>query len=76
DCYDRSIHITGAGKNRIERIHEEQTIVTSTTPWKKSATVITNNWGYSNTIIGGDFSSFGTISIYPRNNCSKQHVCT
>lgn len=35
DCYDRSIHITGAGKNRIERIHEEQTIVTSTTPWKK-----------------------------------------
>ncbi|HBR6910243.1 TPA: hypothetical protein L9224_004995 [Klebsiella pneumoniae] len=76
DCYDRSIHITGAGKNRIERIHEEQTIVTSTTPWKKSATVITNNWGYSNTIIGGDFSSFGTVSIYPRNNCSKHHVCT
>lgn len=76
NCYDRSINITGAGKNRIERIHEEQTYVTTTVPWEQSATVKTNNWGYCNTLIGGDFSSYGTISIYPHETCSEHHVCT
>lgn len=74
DCYDKSLNSAPAS-SFIGHIHEERTFVTDTSTWP-SATVSTNGFGWTNTILAGDWTNYGCVLIYPYSPTAANHVVT
>ena len=74
DCYDKSLNSAPAS-SFIGHIHEERTFVTDTSTWS-SATISTNGFGWTNTILAGDWTNYGCVLIYPDSPTAANHVVT
>lgn len=74
DCYDKCLNLN-ASSSMISHIHEEASYVTDTTTWS-SATVSTNGFGWTNTILSGAWSVYGTVRILPTSSTDSNHVTT
>lgn len=74
DCYDKSLNSNPAS-SFIGHIHEERTFVTDTSPWS-SATIYTNGFGWTNTILAGDWTTYGSVRVLPDSATAANHVVT
>lgn len=74
DCIDRCLN-ANASSSFIGHIHEEASVVTDTSAWS-SATISTNGFGWTNTIISGDWTTYGAIRILPASSTASNHVVT
>lgn len=74
DCIDRAIN-QNSSSSAISHIHEEATVVTDTSTWS-SATISSNGFGWTNTILAGAWSNYGSIRILPGANTSSNYVTT
>lgn len=74
DCHDRILNVN-ASASSVDHIHEEASYVTDTSTWN-SATVSTNGFGWTNTILAGWCARFGTVRILPKNTNTTSHVTT
>lgn len=74
DCIDKCLN-SNASSSFIGHIHEEASVVTDTTTWS-SATVSTNGFGWTNTILSGDWTTYGTVRVLPASSTAANHVVT
>lgn len=74
DCIDRCLN-ANASSSFIGHIHEEASVVTDTSTWS-SATISTNGFGWTNTILSGDWTTYGTVRILPAAPSASNHVVT
>lgn len=74
DCIDRCLN-ANASSSFIGHIHEEKSVVTDTSTWS-SATISTNGFGWTNTILSGDWTTYGTVRILPASSTASNHVVT
>lgn len=74
DCYDKSLN-SNASSSFIGHIHEERTFVTDTSTWS-SATISTNGFGWTNTILAGDWTTYGSVRALPDSPTAANHVVT
>lgn len=74
DCIDRCLN-ANASSSFIGHIHEEASVVTDTSTWA-SATISTNGFGWTNTILAGDWTTYGAVRILPASSTASDHVVT
>lgn len=74
DCFDRCLN-ANASSSFIGHIHEEASVVTDTSTWS-SATISTNGFGWTNTILSGDWTTYGAVRILPAAPSASNHVVT
>lgn len=74
DCYDKSLN-SNTSSSFIGHIHEERTFVTDTSTWS-SATISTNGFGWTNTILAGDWTTYGSVRVLPDFTTAADHVVT
>lgn len=74
DCIDRCLN-ANASSSFIGHIHEEASVVTDTSTWG-SATISTNGFGWTNTILSGDWTTYGAVRILPASATASNHVVT
>ena len=74
DCIDRCLN-ANASSSFIGHIHEEASVVTDTSTWS-SATISTNGFGWTNTILSGDWTTYGAVRILPAASSATNHVVT
>lgn len=74
DCYDKSLN-SNTSSSFIGHIHEERTFVTDTSTWS-SATISTNGFGWTNTILAGDWTTYGSVRVLPDSTTAANHVVT
>lgn len=74
DCYDKCLN-ANAASSFIGHIHEEASFVTDTSTWP-SATISSNGFGWTNTILGGDWTTYGSVRSYPSASTAANHVVT
>lgn len=74
DCIDRCLN-ANASSSFIGHIHEEASVVTDTSTWS-SATISTNGFGWTNTILSGDWTTYGVVRILPASSSASNHVVT
>lgn len=74
DCIDRAIN-QNASSSAISHIHEEATVVTDTSTWD-SATIASNGFGWTNTILAGAWSNYGSVRILPSADSAPNYVAT
>lgn len=74
DCIDRCLN-ANASSSFIGHIHEEASVVTDTSTWS-SATISTNGFGWTNTILSGDWTTYGAVRILPASSSASNHVVT
>lgn len=74
DCVDKCLN-ANASSSFIGHIHEEASVVTDTSTWS-SATISTNGFGWTNTILSGDWTTYGAVRILPASSTASNHVIT
>lgn len=74
DCVDKCLN-ANASSSFIGHIHEEASVVTDTSTWS-SATISTNGFGWTNTILSGDWTTYGAVRILPASSSASNHVVT
>lgn len=74
DCVDKCLN-ANASSSFIGHIHEEASVVTDTSTWS-SATISTNGFGWTNTLLSGDWTTYGTVRILPASSSAPNHVVT
>lgn len=74
DCIDKCLN-ANASSSFIGHIHEEASVVTDTSTWS-SATISTNGFGWTNTILSGDWTTYGAVRILPASSTASNHVVT
>ena len=74
DCIDRCLN-ANASSSFIGHIHEEASVVTDTSTWS-SATISSNGFGWTNTILSGDWTTYGAVRILPAASSASNHVVT
>jgi hypothetical protein len=74
DCFDRAIN-QNASSSSVSHIHEEATVVTDTSTWS-SATISSNGFGWTNTILAGAWSNYGSVRILPSASTASNYVAT
>ncbi|QQV92005.1 hypothetical protein MOC16_gp104 [Klebsiella phage vB_KpM_FBKp24] len=74
DCHERILNVN-ASASSVDHIHEEASYVTDTTTWG-SATVSSNGFGWTNTLLAGWCSRFGVVRVLPKSTNTGKHVTT
>lgn len=74
DCIDRAIN-QNSSSSSISHIHEEATVVTDTSTWS-SATIASNGFGWTNTILAGAWANYGSVRILPSAGSADNYVAT
>lgn len=74
DCVDKCLN-ANASSSFVGHIHEEASVVTDTSTWP-SATISSNGFGWTNTILSGDWTTYGTVRILPAASTAANHVVT
>ncbi|BEH87972.1 hypothetical protein [Klebsiella phage phiKp_21] len=75
DCYDLAWSVVGS-KNMINRVHEENTYITTTSRLTPTNAQNNNGFGYSNSVFGSIGGSIGAVSCSANGNNTIDHVFT